>query len=103
VTNDLQRAGGNANRSLLDRPQRLGILPSYWFWKQENPPAIRWGFALLAAVTVYLTVMLADSVITAAIIPPLVLLLAQGLLEKYVRRQAMKRRALTDGASGRPG
>ena len=81
-----------APRSLLDRPQPLGILPTQWFWRQEHAPVIRWGFALLAGVTVLVTVALTDSVIVAGLVPPLVLLLANGLLEKYVRQQVAKRR-----------
>lgn len=92
VTDELKPIHGERSPSLLDRPQRLGILPTQWFWKQENSPIIRWGFALLAGLTVWITVALTDSILVAGLVPPLVLLLANGLLEKYIRQQALKRR-----------
>jgi hypothetical protein len=88
---------------LLDRPQPLGILPSYWFWRDpETSRLASWLLAPLAGVTV-LVLMLAWSFnpIVGGLVGALLIVLANGLLEKYVRRQAIKRRALA--ASQEPG
>jgi hypothetical protein len=79
--------------SLLDHPQRLGILPTRWFWDQENSPALRWASGLFAGLVVLVTLLLTNNIFVAGLVPPLILLLALGLFEKYIRHQALKRRA----------
>ncbi|MFO7567535.1 MAG: hypothetical protein R6X02_33130 [Enhygromyxa sp.] len=103
MTDQLQPSNDKPPQSLLEHPQRLGILPTQWFWKQQNPPAIRWGFALLAGLTVGVTLLLTDSVLVAGLVPPLVLVLANGLLEKYIRRQVLKRRRALERADALDG
>jgi hypothetical protein len=75
----LERAA--EQRHLLDRPQPLGFLPTWWFW---NVTLVALNFVPLPS--------LAKAVIAGSTI-----ILANGLLEKYVRRQAMKRRRVLTG------
>src|SRR5690606_659183 len=89
-------------RSLLDRPQPLGILPTYWFWRDPETSKLgRWLMAPLAGATV-LVVVLASSFhpLVAGLVAASVMVLATGLLEKYVRHQATKRRVLAASAAG---
>jgi hypothetical protein len=40
-------------RYLLDHPQRLGILPTWWFWNdRKNWRLVRWPFAIAVAALV---------------------------------------------------
>ncbi|MFO7563576.1 MAG: hypothetical protein R6X02_13095 [Enhygromyxa sp.] len=82
-------------RYLMDHPQRLGILPTWWFWSdRKNWRPVRWPFAIAAAAMV-----LALAVVS---LPPALefgilmtaYFLALGSVEKYIRHQALKRRAL---------
>lgn len=89
-------------RSLLDRPQPLGILPTYWFWRDpETSKLARWLMAPLAGVTV-LVIVLASNFhpLVAGLVAASVMVLANGLLERYVRHQATKRRALAASVAG---
>jgi hypothetical protein len=95
VTDSAQQ-DSTEQRFLLDRPQRLGILPTRWFW-DENWHLVRWGFGALAAVTYLVLSLISPHPIVGGLIAGAVIVLANGLLEKYVRRQAMKR--LSGGGS----
>jgi hypothetical protein len=80
-------------RSLLDTPQPLGILPTRWFWAdRKNRRLAGWLFGTLVFVMlVILNAFALHPVLDAAIIAA-VLLLARGLLEKYVRHKTLQRR-----------
>ncbi|MFO7566893.1 MAG: hypothetical protein R6X02_29890 [Enhygromyxa sp.] len=81
------------SRSLLDRPQPLGILPTRWFWTdRKNRRLAGWLFgALVFMMLVMLNAFALHPVLDAVIIAA-VLLVARGLLEKYVRHKALQRR-----------
>ena len=84
-------------RHLLDRPQRLGVLPTWWFWNdRRNWRKVGWAFAILAAATNIILLVVQPPLLHGLAIVTGVMILAIGLLEKYVRHQALKRRALTE-------
>jgi hypothetical protein len=84
-------------RYLLDRPQRFGILPTWWFWRdRKNWRMVGWGFGIIAAVTNVILAIVQPHPLIGGLVAGLVIILANGLLEKYVRRQAVKRRALEE-------
>jgi hypothetical protein len=88
---------GDSGRSLLDRPQRLGVMPTWWFWRdRENWRYIRWPFTIFV---VALVMGLALVGLPLKAVLPLYLaayFLALGSVEKYIRHQALKRRALAE-------
>jgi len=102
VTDDLQRIDSQP-RYLLDHPQRFGILPTKWFWydnDQENWRRVRWWFFVPLFITmaaVYAT----GNMLLFATVPPVVLVLMTGLLEKYIRHRATKSRGML-GQAERP-
>ncbi|MFO7565505.1 MAG: hypothetical protein R6X02_22880 [Enhygromyxa sp.] len=102
VTDDLQRID-SPPRSLLDHPQRFGILPTKWFWRdndRENWRRIRWWFfvpLLITMAAVYST----GNMLLFMTVPPVVMVLLLGLLEKYIRHRATKRRAMLGKPSNR--
>ena len=80
---------------MLDHPQRLGILPTWWFWNdRENWRHVGWAFGALVVVMSIVLAFVQLRPLVAGLIAGLTILLAQGLLEKYVRGQMMKRRQL---------
>jgi hypothetical protein len=80
-------------RYLLERPQPLGILPTRWFWNdRENWRQVRWMFGLLAMGTVMLLSVTSLPLLASVLIAPSVIILANGLLERYIRRKALERR-----------
>lgn len=88
-------------RHLLDRPQPLGILPTWWFWNQrENWRLVGWGFGLFAAVITITIPLLNLHPLMAGLVAAGALMMAIGLLEKYVRHQAERRRALAAAEAG---
>jgi|SRR5690606_10147241 len=97
VTDKLDRAA--EQRHLLDRPQPLGFLPTWWFWNnRENWRLVGWMFAILAVATLVALEFVPLPSLAKAAIAGSTIILANGLLEKYVRHQAMKRRrALAEG------
>lgn len=88
------------DRHLLEQPQPLGILPTWWFWNnRENWRLVRWPFAILvfALLTILAVLSLPLAVELAALVG--VFCLSLGGLEKYVRLRALERRALAEGDS----
>ena len=83
----------------LETPQRLGILPTLHFWNRRDVwKNVRWLMAPLAGMGALTTGLAWDAVNPAML--PLVglasgvpLVLAHGLLERYVRRRVRERRA----------
>lgn len=77
----------------MDTPQRFGILPTRWFWKdRSNRRLVGWAFAAVAVASMLIKDLLGLSIWTHAAILIVALLLTEGLLERYIRRQAAKRR-----------
>lgn len=89
-----------AERSLMANPQPLGLLPTRWFWQDRRNRRI---VAAMSAAISFITIVIGGLigahplVVGASLL--LTLPLAEGLLERYVRRQVMKRRALAEAAS----
>ncbi|WAS90462.1 hypothetical protein [Nannocystis punicea] len=91
-------------RALLDRPQRLGFLPTWWFWNDHE--CQRLVRPLITAISLPLTALLFFAMvqlqwpfwtlIAAALVWPQ---LVCGLVERHVRAEL--RRALA-AASGAP-
>jgi hypothetical protein len=76
-------------RCLVTEPQRLGIVPTWWFWSDPDnwalvraPAAVLVGFITLAVAVAGLPPLL------ATIVAPLTFLCAVGLLERYIRHAA---------------
>lgn len=81
--------------ALVDHPQRLGILPTRWFWRDpDNWKLVRGPFAVLSAVVIVLVVSFVRPVLLAGAVGCGVVGLAQGLLERYLRKQVLERRRL---------
>jgi hypothetical protein len=87
-----------ANRSLLDRPQRLGILPTIWFWNDWGVQRLILPFILISLPVFLLLDMLRmwlglEPWVTIAVNLVLAFLM-MGMIERYVRAQA--RRSVTE-------
>jgi hypothetical protein len=97
VTNEIKTTQIERERYLLDHPQRLGILPTWWFWScRENWRWIRWPFAMLVAALVVGLILLKVPLVVGLPVYAAVYIVALGAVEKYIRHQAMKRRALAE-------
>lgn len=87
-------------RNLLDQPQRLGLLPTYWFWNDRERQRLLLPIVTLAAccVTPLLVVLVVWfelpiwSLLVVGILWPQVLM---GLVERRLRAE-LRRRALSD-------
>lgn len=93
-------------RSLLDRPQRLGFLPTMWFWndaarqRELLPIALPVVFAVVL-LTQYLAAwspILSGPLIAIGLLHPF---LVMGLLERHIRKQLRLRPAEDRLASAR--
>jgi hypothetical protein len=81
--------------SLVDHPQRLGILPTWRFWNSpENGRLVARWFGALGALLVLATIALGLHPVIGGIAAGGSWVLAVGLFEKYIRRQARRRRAM---------
>jgi hypothetical protein len=84
-------------RHLLERPQLLGILPTWWFWNdRENWRLVRWPFAVFVFISALVLTAIALPLVAEIAIFVSVFCLGLGSLEKHVRRQALKRRELAE-------
>lgn len=95
-----------ARRSLLDRPQRLGLLPTIWFWNNWDAQRLLLPFVLLFAVPAFLVCdalrMWAGLDTWVSIAPSLVIsCLTMGLVERRVRKRA-RLRCMQNIADGPP-
>ena len=83
-----------APRSLLDRPQRLGVVPTWWFWNDAGRQWLLLPLVLTTAVPLALAVQLVGLRHPALAWPLLLLvalypLLLMGLVERHVRRRML--------------
>ncbi|MBA3550231.1 MAG: hypothetical protein H0T76_27465 [Nannocystis sp.] len=86
----------------LDRPQRLGIIPTYSFWNQPDVWRLAGPF-MGVAVAVFIVVM---GALLSGVLSPLTLgllggagtVLLLGLFERYLRRRMRQSAALRAGA-----
>lgn len=95
-----------ARRSLLDRPQRLGLLPTIWFWNNWDAQRLLLPFVLLFAVPAFLVCdalrMWAGLDTWVSLVPSLLIsCLTMGLVERRVRKRA-RLRCAPDIADARP-
>jgi hypothetical protein len=96
VTNELQRGDklAVAHQRLLDRPQRLGFIPTWWFWRDKhNWRLARVPFQILAGAAVAFVTLTKPGLVLAGLIPALALILSLGLFERYIRNRAKAQRA----------
>lgn len=78
-------------RSLLDRPQRLGVLPTLWFWNDAGRQWLLLPILLAAAVPLTIAIQLLVIRYPALSSPLFVLVvlypfLVMGLVERHIRR-----------------
>ncbi len=90
-------------RYLMDRPQALWILPTMWFW--NDPANWRRVRALVAVATVLVSLgvgALQLGWLVGGLLGGGSVFLILGLVERYIRRQALvRRRELTRGEASR--
>ena len=78
-------------RCLTAHPQRFGIVPTWWFWGDpDNWALVRGPAAVLVGVITFAVGLSGLPLALAAILAPLSFLLAVGLLERYIRREAAR-------------
>lgn len=91
-------------RSLRDRPQRLGFLPTMWFWNDHEAQRLLMPLVVVIALpvaaaaqflTVWLQLWWAWPVLAGLVWP----FLLMGLVERHIRRKLARRLP----ASGRAG
>ncbi len=86
-------------RSLMARPQRLGVLPTWWFWQDlrtERPLTsmlIGLAIGLLGTLAGHLLLDLLG-VPVAIIVGPFVPFLCLGIIERGLRRLVIRRRRM---------
>lgn len=86
-------------RSLLARPQRLGVLPTMWFWQDaQNWRLVRVPFVVLLVTTTLILMLVEAPVWAVLLLPSVPFLLALGLLERYVRARAAAARRANESA-----
>ncbi|MCY1064780.1 hypothetical protein OV090_08405 [Nannocystis sp. RBIL2] len=94
----------SARRHLLDRPQRLGFLPTTWFWNDAERQ--RLVLPIVLSVTLpwmpvffYLVMRWPSAFALFVIANTLAPYLGMGLIERHIRRE-LRRRALADAEPG---
>jgi hypothetical protein len=88
---DDSRALVEQSRGLVDHPQRLGVLPTWWFWTGENWRLARIPVVVAAGLLVVVFGSLGLPVVVTAIVPAAVFTLGLGVFERYIRRRALAR------------
>lgn len=82
---------------LLAKPQPLGILPTWWFWTDpENWELVARGIMPFYVVVTLVALFVMPHPVLALGAPLVALWLSLGVLERYIRRQALRRRELAD-------
>lgn len=83
-----------ANRTLLDRPQRLGCLPTIWFWSDLECQrlvvpliALTVPFGLAAQYLIMTRLGLAPTLVFSTLWPYLVM----GFIERHIRNELRRR------------
>lgn len=90
-------------KSLVSRPQLLGVLPTLWFWRgQENWRFVRVPAAALALTAVVGVSLAGFSPLSAAIAALVVAVFGVGLFERYIRRQTKSIKQI-EAAPAEPG
>lgn len=81
-----------SRRSLLDRPQRLGFLPTLWFWNDHERQRLLLPLILVTglpfgALSFYITSRFGLSVWSSIASNIVYAILVQGLAERHIRKQ----------------
>ena len=80
-------------RSLMDKPQPLGFLPTWWFWRElYRERRFRVLMAVLTLPAWGLTLAWWTFIGNSFLAPVLLVYLVEGLVEKLVRREIVRRR-----------
>lgn len=96
VTEHRQIAPRSERPFLSAKPQRLGILPTWWFWKhKDNWKLVRALFAVVAGIAVVTVSVLDLPPAVAGFLVSMTIYMGVGLLERHVRSKA-KRLACAD-------
>ncbi len=75
--------------ALRAHPQRLGFLPTWWFWSdQSNWALVRAPAAVLVGVVTFVVAISGLSPVLAALVAIVLFCCAIGLIERYLRRTA---------------
>ncbi len=78
--------------ALLDRPQPMGVLPSWWFWNDpKNWALIKVPFTVYVVVVMVVVDVIDLPLSTALVVYIAAYWLALGLIERYVRWAAKRR------------
>lgn len=87
-----------SERRLMSRPQPLGVLPTWWFWRDLRDERPLLGASIGALVGVF-TAVISWVLVTAGVYLPLALVVAicapmlgLGILERALRRAVRRRR-----------
>lgn len=87
-------------RSLLEHPQPLGVLPTWWFWTDRASLRLLGpGFGALAVLTLVALGLLSMHSLVGGIIAGVGIVLTSGMLEKRAREQAIERSLLVEWRS----
>lgn len=79
---------------LLDRPQRLGFLPTWRFWRdEENSRLVKWPVRLAIVAAFIFAIAVDAGWLVAGLLPVLAITITLGLVERYIRRRVLERRA----------
>lgn len=90
----IEKARGQSSPSLLDSRQPLGFLPTLWFWRdKENVRLVRWPLWVTIIAAFALAIAIDAGWLVSGLIPVAGILISLGLIERFVRRKALKRRS----------
>lgn len=86
-----------ARRHLLDRPQRLGFLPTLWFWNDHERHRLALPLVLslslpLVPLLFFLVVRFQLPFSLFVVVNTLAPYVAMGVIERYIRRELRRRR-----------
>ncbi|MCY0994707.1 hypothetical protein OV203_46710 [Nannocystis sp. ILAH1] len=90
-------------RSIMDKPQPLGFLPTWWFWRAlYRERRFRVLMVVLTLPAWILTLAWWTFIGDSFLAPVILVYLTEGLVEKFVRREILRRRMalLADADTG---
>lgn len=74
---------------LVAQPQRLGIIPTWWFWSdQDNWWLVRGPASVLVGIVAFVVAVSGLPPLLAGLTAIVTFIFAIGLLERYIRRHA---------------
>jgi hypothetical protein len=94
VTELARTEGDTLGRWLADRPQPLGLLPTWWFWNERRNWRLIMGLVIPTMLVVTAIVdLLGAGTLALALTPALVVTGMLGLIERYVRGRLVSTRS----------